>query len=61
MKTISKEYLLLFNALTDAEEALRKLREQLMEIQRQAEELYLEGTDAPEAPPAPAEPCRICP
>ena len=35
MKTISKEYLLLFNALTDAEEALRKLREQLMEIQRQ--------------------------
>ena len=45
MKTISKEYLLLFNALTDAEEALRKLREQLKEIQRQAEELYLEGTD----------------
>ena len=61
MKTISKEYLLLFNALTDAEEALRKLREQLMEIQRQAEELYLEGTDAPEAPAAPAELCCICP
>ena len=61
MKTISKEYLLLFNALTDAEEALRKLREQLMEIQRQAEELYLEGTDAPEASAAPAEPCCICP
>ena len=61
MKTISKEYLLLFNALTDAEEALRKLREQLMEIQRQAEELYLEGPDAPEAPAAPAEPCCICP
>ena len=61
MKTISKEYLLLFNALTDAEEALHKLREQLMEIQRQAEELYLEGTDAPEAPAAPAEPCCICP
>ena len=48
MKTISKEYLLLFNALTDAEEALRHLREKLMEIQRQAEELYLEETDAPE-------------
>ena len=61
MKTISKEYLLLFNALTDAEESLRKLREQLMETQRQAEELYLEGTDAPEAPAAPAEPCCICP
>ena len=45
MKTISKEYLLLFNALTDAEEALRKLREQLMERQRQAEELFLEETD----------------
>ena len=45
MKTISKEYLLLFNALTDAEESLRKLREQLMEIQRQAEELFLEETD----------------
>ena len=61
MKTISKEYLLLFNALTDAEEALRKLREQLMEIQRQAAELYLEGTDATEAPAAPAEPCCFCP
>ena len=61
MKTISKEYLLLFNALTDAEEALRKLREQLMEIQRQAEELFLEETDAPESPTTPAEPCCICP
>ena len=45
MKTISKEYLLLFNALTDAEEALCQLRERLMEIQRQAEELFLEETD----------------
>ena len=61
MKMISKEYLLLFNALTDAEEALRQLRERLMEIQRQAEELYLEETDAPESPAAPAEPCCICP
>ena len=61
MKMISKEYLLLFNALTDAEEALRQLRERLMEIQRQAEDLYLEETDAPEAPAAPAEPCCICP
>ena len=62
MKTISKEYLLLFNALTDAEEALRKLREQLMEIQRQAEELYLEETDGPASQEAPSEaPCCICP
>ena len=42
MKTISKEYLLLFNALTDAEETLRGLREQLMFAQRQAEGLFLE-------------------
>lgn len=47
MKPITKEYLLLFNALTDAEETLRQLRETLMFVQRQAEELYLqdEGED----------------
>ena len=61
MKPISKEYLLLFNALTDTEETLRQLQARLLDIQRQAEELYLEGTDAPEAPAAPAEPCCICP
>ena len=42
MKTISKEYLLLFNAITDAEESLRQLRERLIFVQRQAEELYVE-------------------
>ena len=47
MKTISKEYLLLFNAITDAEETLCQLRERLINIQRQAEELYLEETDGP--------------
>nr|WP_325195091.1 hypothetical protein [uncultured Oscillibacter sp.] len=46
MKTISKEYLLLFNAVTDAEENLRELREKLMAVQRQAEELFMEETDA---------------
>ena len=64
MKMISKEYLLLFNALTDAEESLRQLRERLMEIQQQAEELYLEGPDAqavPEASAAPENTCCICP
>ena len=63
MKTISKEYLLLFNAITDAEEALRQLRERLIDIQRQAEELYLEETDtAPDASGAsPEATCCICP
>lgn len=42
MKSISKEYVLLFNAVTDAEETLRQLRERLMFVQRQAEELFLE-------------------
>lgn len=45
MQTISKEYLFLFNTLTDAEAALRQLEAQLMEAQRQAEELFLNGTD----------------
>ena len=48
MKTISKEYLLLFNAVTDAEENLRELREKLMAVQRQAEELFMEETDPAE-------------
>ena len=42
MQTISKEYTLLFNAMTDAEETLAHLRQTLIDAQRQAEELYLE-------------------
>ena len=62
MKTISKEYLLLFNAITDAEETLCQLRERLINIQRQAEELYLEETDGSASQEAPSEaPCCICP
>lgn len=65
MKTISREYLLLFNAMTDAEETLRQLRERLINIQRQAEELYLEEEDTPAIPEAPAvsaeSACCICP
>lgn len=38
---ISKEYLLLFNAITDAEETLTQLREELVAAQRQAEDLFL--------------------
>ena len=45
MQTIAKEYLLLFNTLTDAEETLRRLEARLMEAQRQAEELCMENTD----------------
>jgi hypothetical protein len=45
MKPISREYLLMFNAITDAEETLRQLREKLMFVQRQAEELYLEDEE----------------
>jgi len=45
MKSLSKEYLLLFNAITDAEETLAQLRESLMAVQRQAEELFLTGQE----------------
>lgn len=45
MQTIAKEYLLLFNTLTDAEETLRRLEARLIEAQRQAEELFLTGAD----------------
>lgn len=41
MNPITKEYLLLFNALTDAEESLQQLRTKLMAVQQQAEELFL--------------------
>ena len=42
MEQITKEYLLLFNAITDAEETLRQLRERLIFVQRQAEEIYMQ-------------------
>lgn len=41
MKSISREYTLLFNAITDAEETLRQLRTRLIEVQQQAEDLFL--------------------
>ncbi len=49
MNQLSNEYLLLFNALTDAEETLMQLRSRLMAVQQQAETLYL---DQPEEPGA---------
>ncbi len=41
MEPITKEYLLLFNAITDLTHHLETLRLELLEVQRQAEELYL--------------------
>lgn len=42
MDTIPKEYLILFNAITAAEETLQKLREELIHAQQISEELYIE-------------------
>lgn len=53
MTAITKEYLLLFNAVTDAERALARLRETLLEAQRQAEELFLEESGGDEPPAIP--------
>lgn len=41
MNTLPKEYLVLFNALTDTEEVLAQLRARLIAVQQQAEELFL--------------------
>ncbi len=60
MTVLSKEYLLLFNAVTDAERTLFQLRESLLEVQRQAEELFLEE-DGGDAPPGDTCPARIGP
>jgi len=43
MNDITREYLLLFNAITDAGEALRELQTRLMEAQQKAEALFLDG------------------
>lgn len=41
MQNLTAEYLLLFNAITDAARTLDWLRQELASAQRQAEELYL--------------------
>ena len=41
MDNITKEYLLLFNAITDVEITLKDLKEKLIFVQQQAEELYI--------------------
>lgn len=50
MQNLSKEYLLLFNAITDAEEALRRLQITLMDAQRRAEELFIQEEAGPGGP-----------
>lgn len=40
-----KEYSVLFNAITDAIQALQELQLALMVAQQRAEELYIEGED----------------
>ena len=42
---MTKEYLLLFNAVTDAIKSLQDLQAKLIQAQQQAEELYLKRTD----------------
>lgn len=41
MNELPKEYSVLFNALTDTEETLERLRERLIAVQQQAEELFV--------------------
>lgn len=45
MQNLVPEYLLLFNAITETEEALKQLRHRLILIQQQAEEIYLGRDD----------------
>ena len=53
MKPIAREYLLLFNTITDMEETLLRLQERLVSAQQQAEELFLsEDSAAHEETPA---------
>ena len=42
---MTKEYLLLFNAITDAINALQDLQDSLMTAQQKAEDIYTERTD----------------
>ena len=43
MNALPKEYLVLFNAVTDAVKALEELRKALIDAQCQAEYLYING------------------
>jgi len=45
MQQIAKEYLVLFSAITAAEESLTQLRQRLIKAQQQAEEIYMEDDE----------------
>jgi len=45
MKRISKEYSMLFNAITDTESALEKIRARLIRTQQDAEEAYIKDEE----------------
>lgn len=45
MRKISKEYSILFNAITDVEKELARIRAKLIKIQQDAEETYIKGGD----------------
>ena len=45
MEHIAKEYLLLFNTITDTAQALQALQIQLLTAQMQAERLFVEETE----------------
>lgn len=45
MEDLSSEYLLLFNAISDAEDLLDSLKERLIKVQIEAEELYISKDD----------------
>lgn len=48
MRNPTKEYLFLFNTVTNLAQSLEELRNQLIAAQRDAEELYLLEEDDPE-------------
>lgn len=41
MHNLQKEYTLLFNTITDAEKSLMQIHQRLIEVQQDAEELYI--------------------
>jgi len=45
MENLPKEYLLLFNAISDAEYTLEGLKKRLIKAQEDAEELYISKDD----------------
>ncbi|NLU23851.1 MAG: hypothetical protein GXW99_03840 [Clostridiales bacterium] len=50
MENISREYLLLFNTITDTEQELSRLNRRLILAQQRAEELFINGEEAEDSP-----------